>query len=81
MADFDKIGEQVGTMQQQVISMVEPLTDECTDLEARIIELDILNHDLSERLTDMQQQLNELKAERGNPQAQVQVAEQLNVST
>ena len=54
IANFNKVGAQVDTMQQQVFSMVKPLTDKNAELETKITELESLNHDLSERMTDMQ---------------------------
>ena len=53
IADFNNIGERVDTVQQQVFSMVKPLTDNNAELEAKIGNLESLNHNLSERLTDL----------------------------
>ena len=36
IADFNKVGAQVDTMQQQVFSMVKPLTDKNAELETKI---------------------------------------------
>ena len=64
IADFNNIGERVDTVQQQVFSMVKPLTDKNAELEAKIGSLESLNHNLSERYTDLQLQMNTFKSKR-----------------
>ena len=88
IVNFNKIGEQVETVQQQVFSMVKPLTDKNAELEAKVGNLESLNHNLSERMTDLQLQVNIFKSERADPNrsaqgptSQATQPEQFNVST
>ena len=72
IANFNKIGEQVETVQQQVFSTVKPLTDKNAELEAKVGNLESLNHNLSERMTDLQLQVNIFKSERADPNRSAQ---------
>ena len=88
IADFNKIGEQVDAVQQQVFSMAKPLTDNNAELETNIGNLESLTHNLNEHLTDLQLQMNTFKSERADrsrsPQGLIPQAaqpEQFNVST
>ena len=69
-----------------MLSTVKPLTDNNAELETKIANLESLNRDLSERLTDLQLQMNIFKSERVAAQGFVpQVArdqpEEFNAST
>ena len=52
--------------------MAKPLTDNNVELESEIANLESLNHDLSERLTDLQLQMNTFKSERTEPSRSTQ---------